>query len=90
MGEWEIFGAEVFLCYSQFFVNSDFIIDRVECMYYAFGNHIYFFSSMTTYIFSVLPSYIHTGNYDSFAMVILSQIHRGIDIAESVLVSIKV
>ena len=30
--EWGTFGAEVFLCYSQFFVKGDFVIGRVECM----------------------------------------------------------
>ena len=31
IGEWEIFSAEVFLCYSWFFIKDDFIIDGVEC-----------------------------------------------------------
>ena len=32
IGEWEVFGTEVFLCYSQFFIISDFVIDGVECI----------------------------------------------------------
>ena len=32
-GEWEIFGAEVYLYYRQFFIKGDFIIDGVECMF---------------------------------------------------------
>ena len=31
IGEWETFGAEVFLHYSQFFVKGDFVLGRVEC-----------------------------------------------------------
>ena len=31
IGELGIFGAEVFLCYSQFFIKGDFIIGGVEC-----------------------------------------------------------
>ena len=31
IGELEIFGAEVFLCYSQFFDKDDFVVDGVEC-----------------------------------------------------------
>ena len=31
IGEWEIFGAEVFLCHSQFFIKGNFIIDGGEC-----------------------------------------------------------
>ena len=31
IGEWGIFGAEVFLHYSQFFIKGHFIIGRVEC-----------------------------------------------------------
>ena len=31
IAEWEIFGAEVFICYSQFFIKGNFIIGRVEC-----------------------------------------------------------
>ena len=31
IGEWGIFGTEVFLHYSQFFVKGNFIIDGVEC-----------------------------------------------------------
>ena len=27
----EVFGAEVFLRYSRFFIKRDFVIDRVEC-----------------------------------------------------------
>ena len=30
--ELEIFGAEAFLCYSEFFIKGDFIIDGVECI----------------------------------------------------------
>ena len=33
IGEWEIFGAEVFLRYSRFFVKEDFVIDGVEYTY---------------------------------------------------------
>ena len=33
IGEWHVFGVEVFLCYSQFFIKSNFIIGRVECIY---------------------------------------------------------
>ena len=33
IGEWGVFGAEVFLCYSRFFVKGDFVIGRVDCMY---------------------------------------------------------
>ena len=32
IGEWGMFGAEVFLHYSQFFVKGNFIIGGVECM----------------------------------------------------------
>ena len=32
IGEWSVFGAEVFLHYSQFFIKGDFVIGRVECM----------------------------------------------------------
>ena len=31
IGEWKIFGAQVFLCYRRFFVKGDFVIDGVEC-----------------------------------------------------------
>ena len=31
IGEWEIFGAEVFLHHSQFFIKGNFVIDGVEC-----------------------------------------------------------
>ena len=31
IGEWEIFGAEVFHHYSWFFVKGNFIIDGVKC-----------------------------------------------------------
>ena len=31
IGEWGIFGVEIFLCYSQFFVKGDFIIGGVQC-----------------------------------------------------------
>ena len=31
IGKWEIFGAEVFLCYNKFFIKGDLIIDGVEC-----------------------------------------------------------
>ena len=34
IGEWEIFGVEVFLRYSRFFVKDDFFIDGVECMFF--------------------------------------------------------
>ena len=30
IGEWGIFGAKVFLLYSQYFIKGDFIIGRVE------------------------------------------------------------
>ena len=33
IGEWDIFGVEVFLCYSQFFVKDNFIIGGVECTF---------------------------------------------------------
>ena len=33
IGEWGIFGAEVFLRYSRFFIKGDFIIGRVECIW---------------------------------------------------------
>ena len=36
IGEWGIFGAEVFLHYSQFFIKGDFIIGGVECRYCIF------------------------------------------------------
>ena len=32
IGEWGIFGVEIFLCYNQFFIKGNFIIGRVECM----------------------------------------------------------
>ena len=31
IGEWGIFGVEIFLCYSWFFIKGDFFIGRVEC-----------------------------------------------------------
>ena len=31
IGEWGIFGVEVFLRYGQFFVKGDFVIGGVEC-----------------------------------------------------------
>ena len=31
ISEWGIFGAEVFLRYSRFFVKGDFVIGGVEC-----------------------------------------------------------
>ena len=36
IGELEIFGMEVFLCCSRFFVKSDFVIDGVGCRLYRF------------------------------------------------------
>ena len=30
IGEWEIFGAGVFLCYSHLFIKGDFVIGGVE------------------------------------------------------------
>ena len=32
IGEWGIFGAEVFLRYSLFFIKSNFVIGRVGCI----------------------------------------------------------
>ena len=32
IGEWGIFGADIFLRYSQFFFKADLIIGRVECI----------------------------------------------------------
>ena len=34
IGAWGIFGVEVFLCYSQFFIKGDFVIGGVECNWY--------------------------------------------------------
>ena len=31
IGEWVIFGVEIFLHYSRFFVKGDFVIGGVEC-----------------------------------------------------------
>ena len=31
IGEWGIFGVEIFHCYSWFFAKCDFVIGRVEC-----------------------------------------------------------
>ena len=33
IGEWSIFGEEVFLHYSRFFIKGDFVIGGVECSY---------------------------------------------------------
>ena len=38
IGEWSIFGAKVFLCYSQIFVKGNFIIGRVQCNLDCFSN----------------------------------------------------
>ena len=32
IGEWGIFGVEIYLHYSQFFIKGDFIIGGVECI----------------------------------------------------------
>ena len=31
IGEWGIFGVEILLRYSQFFIKGDFVIGGVEC-----------------------------------------------------------
>ena len=41
IGEWGIFGAEVVLHYSQFFIKSDFVIGRVECIFPLFWHDMY-------------------------------------------------
>ena len=39
IGEWEIFGAEVFHRYSRIFAKGDFVIDGVECLYCSLRYH---------------------------------------------------
>ena len=33
IGEWGIFGVDIFLRYSQFFIKGNFVIDGVECIF---------------------------------------------------------
>ena len=40
IGEWGIFGAEVFLRYSRFFIKGNFVIGRVECIWDLIPCHI--------------------------------------------------
>ena len=46
IGKRGIFGAEVFLCYRQFFIKNDFVIGGVECM------HLCMYAYMLTYLHS--------------------------------------
>ena len=32
IGEWGIFGVDIFFCYSEFFIKGNFVIGRVESM----------------------------------------------------------
>ena len=56
IGEWDIFGAEVFLCYSRFFITGDFVIGRVECtLKYMFERNICFFLKEFNFIIWFSP-----------------------------------
>ena len=58
IGEWGIFGAKVFLCYSRFFIKGNFVIGGVECIRDLIPCHItmyhttcpnFYFSNFTNY-----------------------------------------
>ena len=57
IGEWGIFGVEIFLCYSQFFIKGDFVIGGVECILANWPNDKHIICNINNDILIKIPSH---------------------------------